>query len=483
MAACLYGLALWLRLQLLHTPPYGDEGLHYWIARHFTAMPDNVSDVDGLTWFHPFWIFWQRPAYYVLLHPFALGGFEGFRVGHALWSSLLPVVAFGLVRAHGATRVAAFAAGLVAAAFPPFVTWGGLGLMDEPMTAAFGAALWAMRLGRHVLAAGLFVLSVWTKESAFIGLAGVAAASLFVGWVQGRNRFEPFELDRRTACLLGASALALLPLQLSLVQGLDNIGGASSGHAGPLVDATWATPWLLPVLVGGLWFRASRPLCALAVGLGLAYLALHAAGHRTVELWYLVQPAFLAVCAAAVALDAAVRRSFALGRRQAAAAGAVAVVVLLLAAAILLPASAAKSSVLSPVTRQSSPSLAEGLQFERQGRDRDLVAALDALDLDPSRDVVAVDVLYAYDLYPLSERARHVTVDSAALRAAAPSLGAARFAAIAETNGTMLLVGKTEFPFTAALDKAYGPCRVLDAGTFRVYEAWRCQGGKAVLAR
>lgn len=485
LVAGLYALALWLRLQLLPSAPYGDEGLHYWVARHFTAVPGNVSDVDGLTWFHPSWIFWQRPAYYLALHPFALQGFEAFRVGHALLCALLPVVAFGLLRAYGATRSSAFAAGLFAAAYTPFVTWGGLGLMDEPMTVAFAAGLWALRARRHLLAAALLVLAVWTKETAFIGLALLLAGSLLAGWVRGRNRLDPFELDRPTAALLLAALLALLPLQVALLQGLDTPGAVSAWRGPALADAMWIAPWLVPVLLLGLRYPSSRLLCGLALALGLALLVLDGVAHRAVEAWYLVQPAFLAGCGAIATADAAVRASRASGRPRAMPVAAALLVAAVVAGAVLLPASSAKALALAPFSRQQSHSLADGLRYETEVRDQDLLEAVEALALGRSRSrtVIAVDVAYPYDLYPLSERARHVYVDSAAVRDLAPSLGVERFAAAAAVEGTLILAGKTGFPFTAALDEAYGGCRVLDNAAYRVYESWRCPGGAEGLRR
>jgi hypothetical protein len=486
-AVASFALALWLRLRLLHAPPYGDEGLHYWTARHFAAVPPNVTDVDGLSWFHPWWIVWQRPAYYVLLHPFALHGFEAFRVGHALWSSLLPVAAFALLRAHGASRPAAAGAGLFAAAFPPFVTWGGLALMDEPMAVLFAAALWALRLRRDVLAGALFVAEAWTKETAFIGLAGVLAATLFRGWVAGRNRLDPFRLDRPSAALLLAAPVALLPLQVSLVAGLDTIGAASGWRGVALLDPLWVAPWLALLCVAGLRWRASRSLCAVSLGLGLAFLALNGVLHRAVEAWYLVLPQVLAGCAALATVDAAVRAPRPHGshrsRRPLLPVAAAVLVVALLAAAVLLPASAAKAAVLSPSSGQPVPSLAETFRYETRVRDRGQVDAVAALRLDGARPVVAVDVPYPLDLHPLSERAGHVYVDSAAVRESVRSYGVERFAAMAGQDGAMLLVRQTGLPFAAALEEAYGPCRVLDDAGYRVYESWRCPDGVEVLRR
>jgi hypothetical protein len=452
LAGGLYALALWLRLQVLPAAPYGaDEGLHYWISRHLAAVPDNVSDVDGLTWFHPSWLVWQRPAYYVAMHPFALHGFEAFRAGHAMLSSLLPMVAFGLLRAFGATRVAATGAGLFAAAYPPFVAWGGLGLMDEPMTVAFGAAVWALRSRRALLAGTLFVLAAWTKETAVLALLVVLAGTLLAGWVAGRNRLDPFELDRPSAALLLAAPLSLLPLQVALSSGLDTIGAAAPWN-GALPAAVWVTPWLLPVLLLGLRFRASRPLCALALALGLLFLLLNGVLHRAVEAWYLVPPAFFAACAAIAALDAATRGM----RRRALPALASVAVAGLLAWTIVGPAG-----------------LEERIRYETTIRDRDFLEAVAAAQPGPSRTVITVDVP---NLYPFAERARHVYVDSAAARSVLLSYGDGRFHAAAAVEGTVIVASKSGYPFTATLEEAYGDCRVLDNERFRVYESWRCAG-------
>ncbi len=477
----LYALAVALRWPLLQAPPYGDEGLHYWVSRAFTEPPTSVTDVEGSSWVHPGWIFWQRPAYYVLLHPFALHGFEAFRAGHVLLSSLLPLAAWSLVRAHGGHRAAAAFAGLACATLPSLVTWGALAMMDEPMALALAFALAARRVGRHSAASVLFLVSVWLKETALPLVAILAAASFARAWWRGEAALRPLRLDGPTGSFVLPLALGPFTLMLSLATGLDSIGGWSAGHSGRMADWLYVTPWFIPVLLAGLAWRPSRPVCAFALVFATAYLLSHAWGGRSVEAWYFAGPVPFVLCGVALALDHAVRHATrALAR---AGAGAAAVGALLLVGTMVLaPASAAKGAWPHPFTGQPDDSVLGTQRYELELRDRGLRDAIDRMGLDGTQGLVTVDLYYPQAL-ALAEgpvRARHVYVDSGGFRDLLP-LWVDGFAARVEANGTWLLVLQTETAFFHAINEAYGDCRVLENAEVRLYEAWRCPGGRDAL--
>lgn len=478
LCGAFFALALALRWPLLHTPPYGDEGLHYWLARHLMAVAPNVSDLEGLTWRHPGHLVFQRPFYYLAMHPFALQGFTAFRVGHMLFASLLPVAAFGILRAHGAHRATAIAGGIFAAAYPLFAVWGGLGLMDEPMTVLVGFGWWARVAGRPVLSAGSLLLAVWTKETAVFALVALTAWTALAGWVAGRNRVRPFELDDATAPLAVACAVALLPITVAFSKGLGAPGAVAGEPYGAwLVDSLAVTPWFLAPIAAGLLWRRTRGLSALALFLVAVHLALHVVLHRDVEVWYLVLPAFVSGLAALLAVEEGLRLAWGSPRMvgRAVASTAVVAVAAVLVLSILVPAGAAKAAALRPFAGQSEEGLAGAYAFESTYRDRPFMDAVDAMELDGTKTVLTVDLLYAYALYPLAETAGHVYIDSAGFRSFFP-LRLEPFAHEAERNGTVLLVQYTDFAFFHAINEAYGDCRTFDNGAFRVYEAWRCPG-------
>lgn len=476
----LYGAALAARWPLVDVSPYGDEPLHYWVASHFQAHP-RITDIFGNSWVHPDHIFWQRPAFYVGYHAFALAGFEGLRVGHILVASLLPPVVYGLLRSHGVTRPFASAGGLVTAVFPLLVAWGALAVMDSTMTLLFVCGLWARRAGRPTLAAVLFLLSVWTKETAFFALAALAAASVVRDWVTGRMRLDrELVVPKDTALLLVACSLALVPLFVAMSQGLQMPGAHAAGYGDRLVDELFVSPWLLPVLVLGLAWPRSRPLAGIALFVSCFTLAYHVIVHRAVEVWYLVMPVTLCIVALAATLDEWWRRT-ASGRPATRAGAGLAVVVvgLLLVTMVVAQPSPTKGLATHPITRHADESLLGTYRYERDVRDGWRDQAFEALALDGTQEVVFVDLDYPQALQVV-EDARHVYVDSAWFRSIF-DFEMDGFARIVETNGTRLLVRQTDYPFYHAINEAYGDCRVFENALYRLYHAWECPGGLAKL--
>jgi hypothetical protein len=427
--------------------------MHYYLSRNLLAVPHDISDVEGSTWFHPSWIVWERPLFLVALHPFATHGLTAFRVGHLLVSSLLPVSAYVAVRAYGGHRLTAGAAGLACAALPSLVAWGVLGVMDEWMALLLAFALAARQRGHHVLAGVLFLLSIWAKETAWAAVAAVALLSFTKAWVRGEATIMPFSADRPTTPLLAALALGPIPLVMSLMTGLNQFGGYGTDYGDRLVDFLYVTPWFIPPLVLGLLWKVSRPLCGFALFWATGYLLSHVLLHRSVEAWYFAAPVAFSLMGGALALEQALLHS-GTGLRKAAAGMATAGAVALVLVLVLVPASAAKGAWTHPLTGQPDDSWKGTLDYEGLVRDRPLVHAKEAM--------------------------HHVWVDSAIVRDYAP-FWTDHLVDRLETNGTWLLVQRSDTAMYHALNEAYVDCRVLDEGDLRLYETWRCPGRKDVL--
>ncbi len=472
----LYGMAVAVRLPFAGVPPYGDEGMHFFLAREGTGLPTTISDLEGGTWLHPAWLFWERPLFAVLLHPFAEQGFHAFRIGHILVSSLLPVAAWTLLRSYRSHWATAALASLVCVILPNLVVWGALAVMDELMAILLAFALAVRRLGHHVFAGTLFLLSVWAKETAFAAVLAIAALSLVHALRRGEARLMPLTLDRATTALVLPLALGLVPLAVSLATGLDGFGGHGSGYASALVDRLYLTPWFIPVLAGGLAWKTSRHLCAFALFWATGYLLSHAWLGRSVEIWYIAAPAFFVVVAVASALEQMVRGASRPWPSVLAGLAIFAAIALVLVM-VVAPAGPEKGRLTHPLTGQADHSLMGALEFERGARNAPLDQALERMRLDGTRDVVTVDLYYARALMLAegSNHARHVFVDSAVFREVLP-LWSDSFASRVETNGTWLLVTRSDAAYFHAINEAYSDCLVLENVEFRLYEAWRCPG-------
>lgn len=473
LAAAVYAAALWSRLRLSEAPPYGDEGLHFHVAKHLLALPANFHDVYGNNWWHANYLVFQRPAFYVLFHGPALASFGAFRAVHAVFAAALPVLAFFLLRSHGHTHLAALGAGLALALHPFFVTWGSLVLMDSLMACWFLAALLARRSQRWILSAALFLVAIWTKETAAFGVAALLAATWFRKFIRGEAPLWPLQLDRAQSGLLVALAAGLLPITVAMSRGLRAPGGLAHGSVAHVTELLTLSAWLLiPVLIG-LALPASRVLCAWALYFVFFFLGLHAVAGRAVEAWYAVLPAALCVIAAASAIDAG-WRSAGSSRHWLPAMGAIAFVALIMVAA-LVPASAAKQSLVHPLSGDPADSLAESRRYEVALRDQDLErTARFVRSTDPVR-LLLFDVQYGFAYYPFIDQHEDVLGGSSGLFQYWPQPLEPLSGAI-ESSGTLTVIEVQATPLNEALRSVYLDCLVFGDGRYVVYQGWLCTG-------
>ena len=466
----LFLLACWLKQALLAAPVYGDENVHYAVALQFDGILRNTSTVlDDLPLQMP--LFWQRPFYYVALHLPATLGFDAFRATQAALASLLAPLGMALVRAHGASRFTAVAAGVVLAVSPIFVVWGTLAFADVLMTAALLAFLLARHQRRWALSGALALVAVWTKETAYAAVLVLFAIDLVRAVRAGRASLYPLRLEAREASLAWAVLMGPLPLAWAITQGLLPPGGPAYGRLAQAVSLLVPTIWILPVLVAGLAFPRSRFLSAAGLTAIAAFLLYFMAG-RSVESWYGVPTQALAVLGTASAADAIVR----------AARGSLAKAASLLPAAVALgaclavafvPAPAEGVDVLQPFGMPRA-TLAEAVTFQTTLRGQDLETVLAAIPLQEHPGVLLVQTEWPVPIVALAEASR-VYVDRPDYRAAA-AFGITPLAARIENATTWTVVGPDDLPMTRAIHDVYADCRVARHGGWTLYKGGACAG-------
>jgi hypothetical protein len=459
----LFALAAALRLAFLEGPFFGEEAIHYAVARHWGADPANVFPPYSLN--QALW--WQRPVFSLLLAPGAAAGLVAYRVEHALVASLLPPLAVLVARKAGVRPWLAYGAGVAIAAHPAFVLWGARAFPDTAMAVFVLGGLLAHQAGRPLVAAGLLLAAAWTKETALLALLGLLGWTLWRGRAAGGVRFWPLELDRPSTALLGAALLAPLPLAYSVL----GLGGSLLGWADGPARSPWAavagalpTAWLLLPLIAGLASPRVRPW----VGLALLPLVAAAAGAWIgfgIPPAAAVLPGALALVAAAVALDQTVRHASPrtrLSSRVAAAGLAFA----LLVVAVVPDGGAARA--VAALAAEPAPSLAQVPAVLRSDPLGDAVGAIRPEQWAGA--VLLVDVGWHHVHSPFAERARFVgwsytTVD----------LPAGDWThAVEGTDATVLR--KVPRPLNEALRATYADCAQFEDGHYVVLAGKDCAG-------
>jgi hypothetical protein len=465
--ALLFAAAAALRLWLAGSPLYGDEAAHYYIARHLGAPPANIYHADLL----PSQLFAARPAFFLLLAPGAQLGFTGFRVEHALLSSLLPVLAWALLRQLGARPMAAGAAGAVLALHPWMAVWGSRVFPDSLMACFVLAGLLAHAKGRPLVAGLLLAAAVWTKETGVVALAAVGAWSL---WKAVRSRAAglwPLRLDRACTAYLAAGLLAAAPLLFSLtVLGARMPGWATTPMAWADLDHALLSAWLLPPLLLGLLWPRTRTWSALGLAFPAFYLLYSAGLGRGVSIWYFVASSALAAVAAFLALDEGARRA-----RQAAPATAwrwaPAGTALLLLAPLALAGGAA-AHVAAPA---AGVPVASYRDLAPMANARDPVREA-ARFVQGAQNVFVADAGWFYVLYPFSEATAHLGYAYTEFHD-----DLASWTKAIEQEADWTVVEVHDLPFNAAIRDVYHDCVRHADEAYVVIEGRACAGRDAQL--
>jgi hypothetical protein len=477
----LWASAFALRLTLLRAHPYGDEAAHFYIARHLATPPDNIHYVypDFPFLFMPVEsVFAQRPVFFLLLAPGALLGFEGFRVLHMALASLLPSVGVLLAQSWGARRWLAYAAGVALVIHPVFVTFGALVFSDTLATLLLAASLLARSHGRPAAAAGLLLAAIWTKEVLLVAAVALFAIELRREWRSGGSVW-PLRLGRTASGDLFVLLFGLLPTVASYF--LDGLfpGWGRGGDVWAAVDRLLVIPWLLPLLLLGLWWPRTRFPALLALLYPAFYLAYRMTTGRGLAIWHLPLPNFLVLVALAVLLDELLRRSGGGSRRAGARAAVVAVAALLLVQVAAPDAATWKQEVTAPIGQDTDFSLADTIRYNLQ-RDQDLWKAVQHAQGNES--LLAVDVMWFYVLYPLSDHFDRVQyVYTVWVAPAQQELHP--IAAAFERAGAVLLHVDDNSAVNRALRGTYSDCASFSTGDYRVYRPATCQGRLEELER
>lgn len=468
----LSGGAFVARMATLHSPSYGDEGWHFQLTKHWLSTPAGLHDVFGQNWWHAEFVFWQRPAFYVLFHWPAAVSFEAARVAQIVVASALPALAYALLSTRGFGRVTSSVAGAILAFHPTLVGWGSLFLMDNVVTVFFLAGVLGLMRNRVRAGAAFLLLAEWTKEIAIWGVL-LLWAFTYLRRHRGNPRSAwPIRLDRTESMLAIVLALGPLPLMVSLSNGLPLPGAPAHGSTWAVLEMVALSSWLVPVLVVGLFAPRSRLFAAGALLWIGSYLILHGVFGRAVEGWYSILPATLTVLGVTATLAESVRAPS--KRTRGFATAVAACLVLLMAGQVVVAESEAKAMVVHPLGGGSVPSLRELYGFRNRVEDADFTRAVQRMEDARPRTLLAVDLHYGWLYYPILEERGSVLVAGTGLF----SLWPQPFEPLVEGiqgNGTVMFLQEQATPLNVALREAYEPCRLWTEGRFSAYGGSRCE--------
>lgn len=476
--ALLYGLALWTRLRIWHSFPYGDEGGFYYVAGHFWHAPPNLENLYNPGWFDFRPVFWVRPMHFLLLFPGGIFSFESYRFLNIAYTSLLPVLAFVILRGWGARRALAFLVGLAVAFAPVFVVWGVITIPDGPMTVVFALALVAAQRGWYHAAGALLTLAVWVKEVAIVGVAFLLATAVW----SGRRDFQawPLRLNKPQTAYLGALILGPLALMYAMTVRAPLPGGLSETEPKWLLDQLFMTSWLIPLLPVGLLWPRSRFPAALGLAYPVFYVVYTQLLGRGVNLWYLVLPNFLVLLGAAMTLNEAWNQAAPQRRtvvRWIPAALAL-FLTAILAVSILAPNSEGKADWVQPLSQTRLNNLRQSVDYE-VSRDNDLQAAIQAMRLAPERDVFLADLYEPYVVYPVAVQSGRVW-NSNSWDTEHFGAEVSRWSDAIESRAHVTLVDKNRWgrptALIVAVQEVYADCAVHDSARYLVIEGASCAG-------
>jgi hypothetical protein len=476
LGTILFGGALLVRWPLVSAAPYGDEAVHFVMARSLGFLDDSIvwSGSGDPVRLVPFVL--GRPLFALAHFPSAQAGFEGFRLAGVLFASLLPPVAFGLLRVLGSARWLAASAASVVALHPTFVVWGARIFPDTLMAvlALLAVAGWALQ--RPALGSAFVVLACWTKESAWAAGFGLAA---FVAWTAvagtrqgGRPPLRALLANGAVRWAVVALVVGALPLVVGYLAFPRLPGWTMGGEFAPAWERLWLASWFALAPFAALAVPRARPLAAAGLGLMAFYLAFHGLRGGAIQSWYAVLPGVVGLLCMAVVLDAAFK-SVAWPRLAVAPVGCLVAAVLLVA----IVGSTGAVAAFHPLAPAREPGLVESIAFV-QAEGPEVAAAWEFQRAARPASVLGLDLMWFWVGFPVA--------GSESTRVAYPALTpddevlVEQLASQAEESDLVWMQdwGGT---FERAFRATYADCEVFAAGNWVAFRAKECPGRGASL--
>lgn len=276
----------------LNAPLYGDEAIHYYVAKHLWAHPTNVF--PEFTYSSA--LFYQRPMFSILLHPGTWFGVEGYRVWHILLGATSVPLAWFLVRPKGLLWATLAALGLTVQ--PIMVLWGVITFPDALMTSLILGAWLLYEREKHLAAGLVLLLAIWVKEVAIVFAVLLAVQALIRSRKEGGTLY-PLVLNRSATAWIGVLAFATLPMQFANVfVGGQPTGWSTSGLSVPFWIVLSGGTLVLAILLTGVGQKQR------AAYMGLAFPAFYALYGwvlgRGVDSWYAYAPVAIAWVASVI---------------------------------------------------------------------------------------------------------------------------------------------------------------------------------------
>lgn len=459
VAACaiLFTIAFGYRIRELDAPLYGDQALYYYLSKTLGFPPDSVRDLGSL-WTH----FVVRPFMYVFFWPWANLGMTSFRVANIALGAIVPCLCYALsIRFRVRPGLAAVMA-LAVAIHPVAVSFSGRCFPDNLATALVLAGYLAYFAERVRLAILAMVLTILAKEAFAMFLLPLVA--------DGAYRFV-----KQKSRLVAAPLIALAVVAATNLLSVHAFGGQLQGWGSGKPNAAFfrgflASAWFIP-LYALLLLEKRLSVLAISLAAPIFFVVWGFVLHRGVEQWYIYGPFCVAVVALSVGLQEALsivtagpetrRAPIPRGetwRRFTSRCCALC----LLATIMIMPEQAGWRSWLDLVKLEQLLDL-----HPKIGADHIEQIAQRIKQRQP-KDLLVMDSFWAFAYYPFGPSAQHVWQRYTGSETGADAM--AELSAVVRKHDYVVTGDSSKDSAQGAqFSKAFGPCLVDSAGTYKLY--------------
>lgn len=479
IAATLFALALSVRLPLLGAAPYGDEAAHYAMARTLGFLDSSIYWIDLDIPFQLYPLTLGRPLFVLLHAPGAALGFTAFRFLGIVYAAALAPLVYALVRRCGARQAASALGGAAVALLPPFVVWGARTFPDTAMAALVLVGLWAWVAGRVRLASGILFAACLTKETAIPAVAGLAVYAVASGIRQRLKegkRWAALLPERAEVWISGVVALGPIGVLASYMAVPKLPGWTSGGTLGGAAETLALSSWLIVgVAIAAVLVPRSRSVAAAFGGTLAFYAVFIVVRGGGINGWYAILPGALAICAAAIGIDAGLRSL----RWPRPAAGIAAGAAGLAAVLAITGFGASLTPAFHPLDPRGEPGLAASLRFVRD-ENAWLLHAIEFQQSERPAEVLEMDLAWFWIAYPFSGRERTtfsytISYDS----------GAVPIHELVQRGEASDLTWMQDWnsTFQQTFKQTYEDCLVFSEWPLLAYRLRPCAGREAVLSQ